>query len=238
MWGNAKALILFAAFAAYGAHEDPLAKQEAFLGPIDRVSTVTIELSMIEPDRTYDLLIRMRRPDRYRIDLRRWGFSVYTEAVGRRGPWQQSLLQWSPVQPSKEGARALVSGLEWMTWGRSLLELKGRGHEVRVLPGTSDAEVELDATLANGQSRRYFLDRETGRVLRTRQHVALHPDQAGGRTERWLEAHYEDYRRVGALTVPFLIRVFEPGAASPAQTLVVHAIRLDEPVADMLFEAR
>ena len=234
-----RAAVFAMAFSAQAAPtlDEVLARQAASMGALERLRSITLTLRMIEPDATYDLLARMKRPDRYRVDLRRWGISVYSEGVGSQGAWQQSLLQWSPAAPSRDGARALLDGLEWFTWGRTLRELRGRGHRIEAARLDS-TEAELVVTLASGESRRYFVEASTGRILRSLQFAALHPDLPSGRQRRRLEARYEDYRSVAGVVLPHRITVRDADTGALAQTVTVESVRLDEDMPDGLFDGR
>jgi hypothetical protein len=239
MGGWLRAAIFAAASPALAAPalDDVLARQAASMGALEQLRSITLQLRMIEPEATYHLLARMKRPDRYRIDLRRWGVPVYSEGVGRNGAWQQRLLQWSPVAPSRDGARALLDGLEWFTWGRTLRELRGRGHRVEADDLDSNP-AELLVTLSSGETRRYFVDHASGRILRSLQFAALHPDLPSGKARRRLEARYEDYRPVAGVVLPHRITVLDIETRAVAQTVLVESVRLDDEMPNALFEGR
>ena len=234
-----RAAVFAMAFSAPAAPtlDDVLARQAASMGALEQLRSITLRLRMIEPDATYHLLARMKRPDRYRVDLRRWGIPVYSEGVGSKGAWQQSILQWSPAAPSRDGARALLDGLEWFTWGRTLRELRARGHRVEAARLDS-TEAELVVTLASGEGRRYFVDSATGRILRSLQFAALHPDLPSGKERRRLEARYEDYRSVAGVDLPHRITVLDTDSGSVVQTVLVDSVRVDDEMPDGLFDGR
>src|SRR5688572_8317907 len=139
--------------------EQVLARQERSVGDMDGLATVSLEARMEEPEQSFDLRIRFAKPAAMRVDLYRLGFSVYSEGFGTAGPWQQHLLQWSPRPTSAQGGAAIRTGVEGFTWGRSLKEMRARGHAVELVPAGGNArEIEVRVRFRTGDERRYFLD--------------------------------------------------------------------------------
>jgi hypothetical protein len=194
---------------------------------------------MEEPGRSYALTWRMQRPDRMRVDMRKLGLSVYSEGLGTEGPWQQHLLQRSPRPTSREGGDAITNGVEGSAWGRSLREMRDRGHSVSLLPGGTTAEIVVRVEFRNGTRRDYFIDPRTFRIARSVQSYALHPDMDGeaGKT-RSVESKYLDYRRIAGYVFPMRIENRDRENGAIVQTVVVRDLRVNEALDPGVFTGR
>ena len=194
---------------------------------------------MEEAEAAYELRLRMQRPDRMRVDLRKLGLSVYSEGLGSRGPWQQRLLQRSPRPTSAAGGEAIVNGAEGSAWGRSLREMRARGHSLTLLPAAGRDEIGVRVVFRNGTRRDYFVDPRTFRIVRSLQTYALHPDMEGeaART-RTIETTYADYRRVAGYLFPMRLENRDRDSGKVVQTVIVREVRINEPLEAAIFESR
>jgi hypothetical protein len=185
------------------------------------------------------LTIRLQRPDRMRVDLKKLGVSVYSEGLGPQGPWQQHLLQWSSRPTSQAGGIAIVNGVEGSAWGRSLREMHGRGHAVSLLPQVVPEEIGVRVVFRNGTRRDYFVDSRSYRIVRSVQTYALHPDLDGeARKVRTIESLYRDYRRLDGYWFPMRIENRDRSSGELVQTVTVRALRINDPMESTLFDSR
>jgi hypothetical protein len=216
-----------------------LACQERSVGDMATLHSLVLDFRMEEPEQSFDLRMRMLRPDRLRVDMLKLGASVYSEGLGERGPWQQNLLQWSPRRTSKAGGEAIVNGVEGSAWGRSLREMRQRGHAVTLGDTTRPGEIGVRVVFRNGTRRDYFLDAGTCRIRRSRQVFALHPDFEGVAAKpQSIVTTYQDHRRVAGFVFPMRIVNRDEESGAIVQTIFVREILVNEALEPDLFESR
>jgi hypothetical protein len=241
--GGRFAMVLAALATAPAASmdlEEVLTRQERSMGTPRDVRTLSLAVRMQEPGRRFDLAIRFTRPGAMRVDLYRFGLSVYSEGFGTRGPWQQHLLQGSARATSAAGGEAIVNGVEGFTWGRSLREMRERGHTVELMGVASlQSEVGVRVRFRGGSERRYFLDPRTFRIARMEQEYALHPDMQGAPGQlRRIESTWLDYRQSGDLILPMRIVNRDRDSGEIVQSIVVREVRVNEPLEAGIFDSR
>jgi hypothetical protein len=237
------ALVLAALATAPGSSldlEEVLAKQERAMGTLRDVRTISLAVRMQEPGRRFDLRIRFAWPGFMRVDLSRFGLSVYSEGFGTRGPWQQHLLQRSPRGTSAAGGDAIVNGVEGFTWGRSLRQMRERGHAVELVQvAAPGSEVGVRVRFRGGSERRYFLHPRTFRIARMEQEYALHPDMQGAAGQlRRIESTWLDYRQTGGLILPMRIVNRDRDSGEIVQSIAVREVRVNEPLDAGIFDSR
>jgi hypothetical protein len=219
--------------------EEVLTRQEHAIGDLQALRTLILDVRMEEPDAAYDLTWRMLRPDRMRVDLRKLGVPVYSEGLGSRGPWQQHLLQRSARPTSTAGAEAITNGVEGATWGRSLREMRARGHSLTLLSAADRGEIGVRVVFRNGTRRDYFIDSHTFRIVRSLQTYALHPDMKGEAAKpRTIETTHGDYRRVAGYFFPMRLENRDRDSGEIIQTVVVRDLRVNEPLEPGIFDSR
>lgn len=213
--------------------------QERSVGDMTALRSLVLDLRMEEPEQSFDLRMRMLRPDRLRVDMLMLGASVYSEGLGERGPWHQSLLQWSPRRASKAGGEAIVNGVEGSAWGRSLREIRERGHAVTLGDSEMPGEIGVRVVFRNGTRRDYFLDADTCRIRRSRQVFALHPDFEGVAAKpQPIATTYQDYRRVADFVFPMRLVNRDEESGAIVQTIIVRKLQVNEALEPGLFESR
>ena len=144
---------------------------------IESVSSIDVQLHLIEPGFEADIRYRALRPGSARVDVSVGGEVVFIEAVNESGAWQQ-YYPGQPAEPSSpEGTAKLRRGAIGNLYG--LHELGELGYRLQLLDSTEIDGARyhtLEVTAPDGYTDYRYLDYETFLVTRTRGIAAVHPD--------------------------------------------------------------
>ncbi len=192
---------------------------------------IHVKEATYEADGTY----LVDRQGRMRIDLYMGDKRVYTECYdGTRG-WQMD-GDGKVAESSAEGTKALWHGTQYPGQILALAELPQHGHRIensgheRV--GGIDYDV-LKLTMRDGFETYRYVNRKTGRIERSRDIRAPHPDIDAKR--RPLDTAWSDFRKIDGVVRPFTETQTDLETGKWNQTATVKSIRTLPALADALF---
>jgi hypothetical protein len=183
----------------------------------------------------------VERKSREEIEgLKVWGTAVWEGHTVVRGT--NGSIAWA-VDESREAEMRSISPanaasiIEEADLRGALFDHEKKGHEVQ-LAGQGDVDGTaawvLEVTLVSGAVQKWFLDEESFLVLR--KEVASEKtegDSPFASYERPRSWHFDDYRSVGGVMVPFWVYVEEPLFA---REYIFETIEANVPLDDGLFE--
>jgi hypothetical protein len=174
--------------------------------------------------------------------LKIWGSAVWQGHTVVRGT--NGSVAWA-VDESREGEMRSISPanaasiLEEADVHGALFDHERKGHQVQ-LAGRGDVDGTpawvLEVTLASGAVQKWFLDEESFLVLR--KEVVSENTEGDSRFASYEPPrswHFDDYRPVGGVMVPFWVYVEEPIFA---REYIFETIEANVPLDDGLFEPR
>ena len=174
---------------------DKNAKAHGGAAAHEAIHSIRHRLHIKEPTFEVEGTYFATRNDQMRIDICAGEDRVFAEGLFGGCAWE-----WTPGQPGEDlgtcvgetATAALRHGIEMPGHFYTLKDVRDRGAKVELI-----GEVEVDTgfewqvrlTLSDGFSRDYFIDRETYRITRARDHRAFHPGVDP--TEVNVETRYE-----------------------------------------------
>jgi hypothetical protein len=215
-------------------HTDAVGGREA----IERVKSVQYALIIVEPQFTVDGVYRADRDLRMRIDVYADGKRVFTEAHDGHRAWQMG-DDGIPRDASAKGAAALRNGIVLPGKLFGLHETKLTGNKLELLgretvDKTNYYVVELTTT--GGDVIRHYMNPDNWLIERTRVKKALHPDVDP--TEKWLETHFSDFRKIDGVLRSFKNVEIELESGAVIQTATVKGIITNPSLDDSMFRAQ
>jgi hypothetical protein len=175
------------------------------------------------------------RKGRMRIDLYIGDKRVYTECYdGRRG-WQMD-ADGKVADSSPDGTKALWHGTQYPGQILALAELPQHGHRIQNNGREHVDGVDYDVlklTLRGGFETYRYVNLQTGRIERSRDVRAPHPDIDAKR--RPLDTAWSDFRKVDGVVRPFREIQTDLETGKWNQTATVTSIRKLPALADALF---
>jgi hypothetical protein len=203
---------------------------------IESIHSIQIQLHIKDPDFEVDGNYRAARPGRMRIDIMAGSKHVYTEAFdGTRG-WQ-----WKgkgPIIDEKpEATAALRHGVELPGKLFGVHEIRGRGHQLSLLPRESIADVRyypLRVVLSDGYTTTLYVDPADWLITRRRDFRPLHVDVDPRPTT--IETEFSDFREVGGTRFPFASVDKDLQTGSVLETVRVKPVVLNPAVEDSIFD--
>ncbi|MCI0415084.1 hypothetical protein L0222_20115 [bacterium] len=170
---------------------------------IEKVRTVEMHLTIQEPEFTVDGIYKADRNMRMRIDIYAGGKRVFTEGFDGENGWQMG-EDGVAKDASVDGSAALRNGIFLPGKLFGLHELTALGHRIdhegrQEIDKTSYYVLKL--TLDSGMETFLFVHPETGRIERTRDVKALHPDIDS--TKKLTESANSDFRKVNGVLFSF-----------------------------------
>jgi hypothetical protein len=195
---------------------------------LEAVQRLEYDLRIVEPTFSAEVVYRVDRQGRMRIDVSVGGRRVFSEGYdGTRG-WQWAGDAPHATEASAAGTAALRHGPQLPGHILGLHELAARGHRlesagVERLDGV-DYQV-LKLTLDDGFVTHYYLDPRTWLVVRGRDHKAFHPDVDPAR--KWLETRHSDFRTVGGVVKAYKTENVDLATGQVVGTTTVTAVRVN-----------
>jgi hypothetical protein len=169
---------------------------------LESVTSLRVELHLVEPEFEADLVYQAMRPHMARVDVTIGGRLVFTEAINDSGAWQQAGGDQAPSPSSPEGTAALRRGAIGNLYG--MHELQGLGYRLGLLELT-DIEgtlyLPVEVTSPDGHKEVHYIDPVSYLVTRQRDVHAIHPDLDP--TERWIESRSSDFRTIDGIVRSF-----------------------------------
>ena len=194
---------------------------------------IHIKEATYEADGTY----LVDRKGRMRIDLYMGDKRVYTECYdGTRG-WQMD-GDGKVAESSVEGTKALWHGTQYPGQILALAELPQHGHRIEISGHERVDGVDYDVlklTMRDGFETYRYVNRKTGRIERSRDVRAPHPDIDAKR--RPLDTAWSDFRKVDGVVRSFTETQTDLQTGKWNQTATVKSIRTLPVLADALFVA-
>jgi hypothetical protein len=170
---------------------------------IEKVRAVEMHLTIQEPEFTVDAIYKADRNIRMRIDIYAGEKRVFTEGFDGKNGWQMG-EDGKAKDASADGSAALRNGIFLPGKLFGLHELTGLGHRIDY---DGRQEIEnisyhvLKVTMASGMETFLLIHPETGRIERTRDVKALHPDVDP--TKKLTESTNSDFRKINGVLFAF-----------------------------------
>lgn len=201
---------------------------------IASVQTFQSRVQIVEPNFTLMGEYVATRDGKMRIDVFAGDQRVFTEAFDGESGWQM-FGDGTVADMSELGEEALRHGIITNLYG--LNEMAGLGLTVtyagtEVIAGQSYDKIDL--TFADGLTYHYYLDSETGMIIRHRVDVALHPDIDD--TVQRFETVYSDFRMIGGVVYSFYDEKHDIDTGELSQTTQVEEIILNGEIDPTVFE--
>ncbi|MEP6938248.1 MAG: hypothetical protein ABI846_00670 [Rudaea sp.] len=175
------------------------------------------------------------RQGRMRIDLYADGKRVYTECYdGKRG-WQMD-RDGKVADSSATGTLTLWHGTQYPGQILALAELPAHGHRIESIGRERIDGVAYDVlklTMSDGFETYRYVNVRTGRIERSRDVRAPHPDMDPKRAP--LDTAYADFRKVDGVLRPFAETQTDLKTGKWNQTATVQSIRRLPSLPDALF---
>ncbi len=179
----------------------------------------------------HPLFIERRRPKLLRVRMLHGGKLVFTEAYTGSRSWEGPPGK-EECAPGPAAAAATRRAAE--QFDDPLIAAGQTGATVHVVGREQLGErsaYRMDVTQADGTAAAYYLDTQSGLLLRARNRRALHPGQA----ERDIEVVYDDYRPVSGVLYPFRALERDLATGEPLTVMRVDWMEANVPLADSAF---
>jgi len=201
---------------------------------IASVQTLQIRIQITEPSFQVVGEYVATRDGKMRIDVFADGQRVFTEAFDGQSGWQM-FGDGTVADMSKSGEEALQHGIITNLYG--LNEMAGLGLAIE-FSGRETIEGDdyemIDLIFEDGLVNHYYLDRQTGLIVRQRSNVALHPDIDD--TIQRFETVNSDFRTVGGVVYSFHSEKTDLDTGELAQTDQIEEIVLNGEIDPAIFE--
>ncbi len=173
------------------------------------------------------------RDGQMRIDILADGTRVFTEAYDGKHGWQMS-ADGAVSNMSEAGEAAVRHGIIFNLYG--LFEMPGIGLDLTYAgPESVDGRdyEKIDVTFKDGLVNHFYLDSETGQIVRERDEVALHPDVDD--TVQRFETIHSDFRAVGGVVYSWHAEKKDRDTGGVVQTIVVQEIVQNPDIDPVIF---
>lgn len=195
---------------------------------IGAVSSIEIDLHIVDPEFEVDGKYRAARPSRMRIDVMAGGKHLYTEAFdGDRG-WQWKGQGTAIEEKSPKATAALRHGVELPGKLFGLHELRQRGHRIE-LTGRERIDgndyYPLGITLKDGYTTTLCVDSRSWVIMKRRDvrplHVEIDP------TPTTIESRFSDFRKVDGVLFAFASTDIDLATGKVLETTRVRSIKIN-----------
>lgn len=202
-------------------------------GAISSVWAIHTRVQITEP--TFQVMgdYIATRDGQMRIDILADGTRVFTEAYDGGHGWQMS-GDGSVSNMSEAGQEAVRHGIITNLFG--LNEMAGMGLDRKYVGQDKiDGRVyeKIDLRFDDGLVNHYYLDSESGQIVRQRDEVALHPDVDD--TVQQFETIYSDFRAVGDVVYSWHAEKKDRDTGDVVQTIVVQEIVQNPDIDPVIF---
>ena len=195
---------------------------------IEAITSIEVELHIVDPDFEVDGKYRAARPGRMGIDVMAHGKHVYTEAFdGDRG-WQWKGKGAAIEEESAEATAALRHGVELPGKLIGLHELRQRGHRVDLAGRERIDGVDyyaLRITMNDGYTTTLYIDPRNWLIMRRRDVRPLHVDIDP--TPTTIESRFSDFRNVGGVLFAFASTDTDLATGKVLETTRVRSIKVN-----------
>jgi hypothetical protein len=203
---------------------------------IEKVRSVEMHLTIQEPEFTVDAIYKADRKIRMRIDVYAGEKRVFTEGFDGKNGWQMG-EDGKAKDASPAGTAALRNGIFLPGKLFGLHELTAFGHRIEY---DGRQEIEnlsyhvLKLTTDSGMETFLFIHPETGRIERTRDVKALHPDVDP--TKKLTESTNSDFRKVNGVLFAFKGVRKNLKSGETLQTTTLKEVKVNPVFEDSIFE--
>lgn len=232
-------LILFLLLFAQSNLQDVLTLYTEAIGgkeAIEKVRAVEMHLTIQEPEFTVDAIYKADRKIRMRIDVYAGGKRVFTEGFDGKKGWQMG-EDGKAKDASPDGTKALRNGIFLPGKLFGLHELTALGHRIKQEPRQEIENIPyhvLKVTLDSGMETFLFIHPETGRIERTRDVKALHPDIDP--EKKLTESTSSDFRRIDGVLFAFQSVRKNLKTGEKVQTTTLKEIKINPAFEDSVFQ--
>ena len=203
---------------------------------IEKVRAVEMHLTIQEPEFTVDAIYKADRNIRMRIDVYAGGKRVFTEGFDGKNGWQMG-EDGKAKDASADGRAALRNGIFLPGKLFGLHELTALGHRIDY---EGRQEVDgisyhvLKVTLDSGMETFLFIHPETGRIERTRDVKALHPDVDPAK--KLTESTSSDFRKIDGVLFAFQGVRKNLKTGETVQTTTLKEVKINPVFEDSVFD--
>jgi hypothetical protein len=202
-------------------------------GPISSVQSIHTRIQISEPKFQVSGEYFATRKGQMRIDIFADGKRVFTEAYDGAHGWQMS-SDGTITAMSEAGEKAVRHGIVSNLYG--LFEMPGSGRELKYA-GSEEVDgrdyEKIDLRFEDGLVDHYYLDGESGLVVRERDEIALHPDVDD--TVKRYETVHGDFRPVGGVVYAWRSEKKEIDTGNIVQVIEVQEIVQNPEIDAMIF---
>lgn len=205
------------------------------LAAAQAIAALSYHIHVKEATYEVDGIYVVDRNGRMRIDLYSGDRRVYTECYDGTHAWQMD-ADGKVADSSATGTRTLWHGTQYPGQILALAELPAHGHRIESVGREHVDGVAYDVlklTLSDGFETFRYVNVETGRIERSRDVRAPHPDVDPKRT--LLDTAYSDFRKVDGVLRPFAETQTDLATGKWNQTATVTSIHRLPGLPDALF---
>ena len=205
------------------------------LAAAQAIAALSYHLHVKEATYEVDGVYVIDRKGRMRIDLYAGDRRVYTECYDGKHAWQMD-ADGKVADSSATGTLTLWHGTQYPGQILALAELPAHGHRIESLGRERIDGVAYDVlklTMRDGFETYRYVNVETGRIERSRDVRAPHPDMDPKRT--LLDTAYSDFRTVDGVLRPFAETQTDLKTGKWNQTATVTLVRRLPGLSDALF---
>lgn len=228
------ALFLCGACGGTSAAANLIERHVAAVGGHERLAAIhSLQIIGILNERgtLHPMFIDRRRPNLLRVRMMHGGELVFTEAYAGSRSWEGPPGK-EECTPGPAAAAATRHAAE--QFDDPLIAAGQTGATVRIVGRERLGErsaYRVDLTQADGTAGSYYLDGQSGLLLRERSRRALHP----GQPERIIEVVYDDYRPVSGVLYPFSALERDMATGEPLTVMRVDWMEANVALGDSAF---
>lgn len=228
------ALALCAACGGTSAAANLIERHVVAVGGRERLEAIhSLQIIGILNERgtLHPMFIDRRRPNLLRVRMLHGGELVFTEAYTGSRSWEGPPGK-EECTPGPAAAAATRHAAE--QFDDPLIAAGQTGATVRIVGRERLGErsaYRVDVTQADGTAGSYYLDAQSGLLLRERSRRALHPGQA----ERIIEVVYDDYRPVSGVLYAFRALERDQATGEPLTVMRVDWMEANVALGDSAF---
>jgi hypothetical protein len=203
---------------------------------IQRVTSIKLDLHIVDPDFAVDGSYYAARPGRMRIDILAGGKRVYAEAFNGSRAWQWK-GRGDPSEEPKAATAALRHGIELPGKLFGLHELQARGNQLALVGREFVDDINyyvVRLTFSDGISTTLYLDPNSWLITRRRDVRSLHPDLDP--TPTTIETNMTNFRKLGNLVFSFASTDTDLTTGKVLEKVTVREITLNTPVQAAFFD--
>jgi hypothetical protein len=203
---------------------------------LEAVTSIEVDLHIVDPGFEVDGIYRAVRPGRMRIDVQAGGKHIFTEAFDGENGWQwNGKGNQEPASP--KAAAALRHGVELPGKLFGLHELAQGGHQIELIgrervDGTDYYVLRL--TLSDGYTTTLYVDPQSWLITRRRDVRPLHVDVDP--TPTTIEQRSSDFREVAGVRFAFASTEIDLKTGKELERAKINHIQVNPPLDESIFK--